>query len=65
MLKRLSEQEKALACVGTTVVQAEQLLMDLELLDTQARVSRRRLTPSPPKELQRPQKPSGLMLCVC
>lgn len=40
VLRRLSEQEKALAFVGTTVVQTEQLLRDLEALDTQARVSR-------------------------
>uniref|UniRef100_H3CLF3 MCF.2 cell line derived transforming sequence b n=1 Tax=Tetraodon nigroviridis TaxID=99883 RepID=H3CLF3_TETNG len=36
VLRRLGEQEKAVAPVGTTVVQAEQLLRDLELLDTQA-----------------------------
>lgn len=39
VLKRLSEQEKAVAFVGTTVLQTEQLLSDLEVLDTQARVS--------------------------
>lgn len=38
VLRRLGEQEKAVAPVGTTVVQAEQLLRDLELLDTQAQV---------------------------
>lgn len=38
VLKRLSDQEKAVAFVGTTVVQTEQLLRDLQVLDTQARV---------------------------
>lgn len=38
VLKRLSGQEKAVAFVGTTVVQTEQLLRDLQVLDTQARV---------------------------
>lgn len=41
VLKRLSEQEKAIAFVATTVVQTEQLLKDLEVLDAQARVSGR------------------------
>lgn len=39
MLKRLSNQEKAVGFVGSTVGQTEQLLRDLEVLDTQARVS--------------------------
>lgn len=39
VLKRLSAQEKAIGFVGSTVVQTEQLLRDLEVLDTQARVS--------------------------
>lgn len=39
VLKRLSNQEKAVGFVGSTVGQTEQLLRDLEVLDTQARVS--------------------------
>lgn len=39
VLKRLSDQEKAVGFVGSTVIQNEQLLRDLEVLDTQARVS--------------------------
>lgn len=39
VLKRLSDQERAVGFVGSTVVQTEQLLRDLEVLDTQARVS--------------------------
>lgn len=35
-LERLSAQEKGIDCVGTTVIQTEQLLKDLEILDTQA-----------------------------
>uniref|UniRef100_A0A674NIC7 MCF.2 cell line derived transforming sequence n=1 Tax=Takifugu rubripes TaxID=31033 RepID=A0A674NIC7_TAKRU len=37
VLKRLSDQERAVGFVGSTVVQTEQLLRDLEVLDTQAR----------------------------
>ncbi|XP_031713057.1 proto-oncogene DBL isoform X1 [Anarrhichthys ocellatus] len=33
-LERISDQETDIASVGTTVVQTEQLLMDLEMLDT-------------------------------
>ncbi|TRY99252.1 hypothetical protein DNTS_022814 [Danionella cerebrum] len=36
ILEKLSKQEKALASVGTTVAQTEQLLKDLEMLDTTA-----------------------------
>ncbi|CAN9501490.1 unnamed protein product [Ophioblennius macclurei] len=36
VLERLSAQEKGIASVGNTVVQTEQLLKDLEMLDTQA-----------------------------
>lgn len=39
VLKRLSDQEKAVGLVGSTVVQTEQLLRDLEVLDTQVQVS--------------------------
>ncbi|XP_068572256.1 proto-oncogene DBL isoform X2 [Cebidichthys violaceus] len=35
-LERISDQETEIASVGTTVVQTEQLLMDLEMLDTRA-----------------------------
>lgn len=38
-LERLSAQEKAIACVGTTVVQTVQLLSELETLDNQAQVT--------------------------
>lgn len=38
-LKRLGDREKAVGVVGSSVVQTEQLLRDLEALDTQARVS--------------------------
>ncbi|KAG8008065.1 Proto-oncogene DBL [Nibea albiflora] len=36
VLERLTDQEKDIAFVGTTVVQTEQLLKELELLDTHA-----------------------------
>lgn len=39
VLKKLTDQEKGIAFVGTTVVQTEQLLKELELLDQQAQVS--------------------------
>lgn len=39
VLKKLTDQEKDIAFVGTTVVQTEQLLRELELLDQQAQVS--------------------------
>lgn len=39
VLTRLTEQEKVIAFVGTTVVQTEQLLRELELLDKQAKAS--------------------------
>uniref|UniRef100_A0A8C2WYU1 MCF.2 cell line derived transforming sequence n=1 Tax=Cyclopterus lumpus TaxID=8103 RepID=A0A8C2WYU1_CYCLU len=35
-LERISDQEKDIASVGTTVIQTEQLLTDLEMLDTRA-----------------------------
>ncbi|KAM7374558.1 hypothetical protein PAMP_007206 [Pampus punctatissimus] len=35
-LEKLSAQEKEIACVGTTAVQTEQLLKDLEMLDKHA-----------------------------
>ncbi|KAJ0061622.1 hypothetical protein NL108_005788, partial [Boleophthalmus pectinirostris] len=35
-LERLSAQEKAIDCIGTTVIQTEQLLKDLDILNTQA-----------------------------
>lgn len=38
VLERLSAQEKEIAPVGTTVVQTEQLLKDLEMLDKHAQV---------------------------
>ncbi len=37
-LEKLSAQEKAIASVGTTVAQTEQLLIDLEMLETTAEV---------------------------
>uniref|UniRef100_A0A673A2Z6 MCF.2 cell line derived transforming sequence b n=1 Tax=Sphaeramia orbicularis TaxID=375764 RepID=A0A673A2Z6_9TELE len=40
VLERLSAQEKGIASVGTTVVQTEQLLRDLEILDTQEEMAR-------------------------
>lgn len=40
-LKRLTEQEKDIDFVGTTVAQTEQLLRDLEMLDTQAQVRKK------------------------
>jgi len=39
ILEKLSTQEKAIASVGTTVAQTEQLLKDLEMLETTAEVS--------------------------
>lgn len=39
VLEQLSAQEKEIACVGTTVVQTEQLLKDLETLDKHAQVT--------------------------
>lgn len=39
VLKKLADQEKGISFVGTTVVQTEQLLRELEILDTQAQVS--------------------------
>ncbi|XP_029304337.1 proto-oncogene DBL isoform X2 [Cottoperca gobio] len=36
VLERITDQEVEIASVGTTVVQTEQLLMDLEILDTHA-----------------------------
>lgn len=39
VLERLSAQEKGIAPVGTTLVQTEQLLKDLEILDKQAQVT--------------------------
>lgn len=39
VLERLTDQEKDIAFVGTTVVQTEQLLRDLETLDTCAQVT--------------------------
>uniref|UniRef100_A0A8C6TN65 MCF.2 cell line derived transforming sequence b n=1 Tax=Neogobius melanostomus TaxID=47308 RepID=A0A8C6TN65_9GOBI len=39
-LERLSAQEKGIDYVGTTVIQTEQLLKDLELLNTQEEMSR-------------------------
>lgn len=41
VLERLSAQEKEIASVGTTVVQTEQLLKDLETLDNHAQVKPR------------------------
>lgn len=41
VLTRLTEQEKGIAFVGTTVLQTEQLLRELELLDKQAKASTR------------------------
>lgn len=38
ILEKLSTQEKAIASVGTTVAQTEQLLKDLEMLETTAEV---------------------------
>lgn len=38
ILEKLSTQEKAIAYVGTTVAQTEQLLKDLEMLETTAEV---------------------------
>lgn len=38
VLERLSAQEKEIASVGTTVVQTEQLLKDLDSLDKRAQV---------------------------
>lgn len=38
VLERLSAQEKDIASVGTTLVQTEQLLKDLEMLDKHAEV---------------------------
>lgn len=38
VLERISAQEKEIACVGTTVVQTEQLLKDLDSLDKRAQV---------------------------
>lgn len=38
MLEQLSVQEMEIACVGTTVVQTEQLLKDLDTLDKRAQV---------------------------
>lgn len=39
VLERLTDQEKDIAFVGTTVVQTELLLKELELLDTHAQVT--------------------------
>lgn len=39
VLKKLADQEKGISFVGTTVVQTEQLLRELEMLDMQAQVS--------------------------
>lgn len=39
VLKKLIDQEKDIAFMGTTVVQTEQLLKDLEMLDARAQVS--------------------------
>lgn len=37
-MEKLNAQEKAIASVGTTVAQTEQLLIDLEMLDNTAEV---------------------------
>lgn len=47
VLTRLTEQEKVIAFVGTTVVQTEQLLRELELLDKQAKASQPNPNPNP------------------
>lgn len=39
VLKKIADQEKGISFVGTTVVQTEQLLRELEILDMQAQVS--------------------------
>lgn len=39
VLESITDQEKDIAFVGTTVVQTEQLLRDLEMLDTHAQVT--------------------------
>lgn len=39
VLQKLVEQEKEMAFVGSTVVQTEQLLRELETLDTRAEVT--------------------------
>ena len=38
VLERITDQEMEIGSVGTTVVQTEQLLTDLELLDKHAQV---------------------------
>lgn len=38
-LERVAAQEKGIPSVGTTLVQTEQFLKDLEMLDKQAEVS--------------------------
>lgn len=40
VLERLINQEKDIGLVGTTVVQTEQLLRDLETLDNRAEVTK-------------------------
>lgn len=50
VLEQLSAQEKDLACVGTTVVQTEQLLKDLETLDKRAQVTNAHATRCEPRE---------------
>lgn len=44
VLERLINQEKEIGLVGTTVVQTEQLLRDLEMLDNRAEVTKSRST---------------------
>lgn len=44
VLERLINQEKEISLVGTTVVQTEQLLRDLEMLDNRAEVTKSRST---------------------
>ncbi len=39
VLKKIIDQEKDIAIVGATMVQTEQLLRDLETLDTRAQVT--------------------------
>lgn len=44
ILEKLSSQEKAIAAVGTTVAQTDQLLTDLEMLESTAEVKMKYLT---------------------
>lgn len=44
ILEKLCTQEKAIAALGTTVAQTDQLLTDLEMLETTAEVKIKYLT---------------------